>query len=374
MDPEKGIRLTKKEKQRISREKSVQQKLKQQQVSRRGFLKAIIPGGWVPEAIRVGGLGNLSNAGKVSLIKDAALTSSSIGLGLKLGGFSKEQEDGNFKNKVLKFGWKDVEDSSKLQNFVSKSAEEYIKLTKTSRLTQSELISQITFCRSNDEFIKTVKTLNPNYHIVDNLYGYSDYKTQKLVIDLEGLRKQSTEMARTEKVDPDLIGGKALLDTLWHEWSHLDVTERSEGKNLNNPEIYFGSPVSLKNEQWRKYRGMAVDTDTYYGYIRLDEVIVETINFRRISEQLGLDEVFAAGNYYQNGMDVFSDFTKKTGISIETLYQAHATSDFEGLATTVGNNLPGNEDPFFKGVRLFTAIHQANPDKIDQTGIRSVVK
>lgn len=375
MDPEKSSKLTKKEKQQISRENAKQRLLEQKTVPRRAFLKAIIPGGWVPEVIHAGGLGGLSTAGKVSLIKDVALVSSSVGLGLKAGGLlGKEGEEANFKDKVLKFGWKNAEDSSKLQNFVDAAAEEYINLTKTPRLTKSELTSQTIFCRSDDEYLKTVRAIEPSYFPPPNYWGYTDYKTHKLVIDLASLKAQVIEASQSQKIDPELTAGKALITSLWHEWGHLDVTERNEGKNLNNPDIYFRSPVSMKNGLWKKYRGGTVYTDTYYGYVRFDEVLNETINVRRMTEQLGLDKTVSTGNYYQNGVDIFWDFTRKTGISLDTLYQAHATSDFEGLAKIVGDNLPGNEDPNVKGLRLFTALHQANPDLINQTGIRSVLK
>lgn len=371
MDPEKSSRLTRKEKQRVSRE-IARQKLEAQKVSRRGFLEAIIPGGWVPEAIRSGGLGGLSTPGKISLIKDVALVS---GLGLNVAGlFGKEQEEKSFKDKVLKFGWKNTENPSALQNFTNLAAEEYVKLTKTPRLTKPELTAQTIFCRSNDEFTRTVKTINPEFFLAGNQWGYADFSSHQLVIDLDGLKKQTIIQAQSQKIDPELTAGKALLDGLWHEWGHLDVTERHEGKNLNNPDIYFLSPVSLKNEQWRKYRGGAVYTDTYYGYVRFEEVLLETITIRRITEQLGLAEPFSTGNYYQNGVDLFWNFTRETGISPETLYQAHATSDFEELAEIIGRNLPGNESPEIKGIRLFTGIHQANSNMIDQTGIRSVLK
>ncbi len=50
-----------------------------QPVSRRDMLKAIVPGGWIPEAIR-GGLGGLSTPAQISLVKDAALLLGTAGV------------------------------------------------------------------------------------------------------------------------------------------------------------------------------------------------------------------------------------------------------------------------------------------------------
>lgn len=333
---------------------------KAQVVSRRNVLKAMLPGGWIGEA-RSGGLGNLSTPAKISLVKDAALI---LGPAVLVYKESTEQaEEQSLKEKVLSFTWRDIENNGKLRSFVESLADSYLQVTQTPRLTREDLIGEnrTTFYKSEDAFIQGVRVVEPNYQSTETHWGYTHYLSKRVFIDLESLKKQ----ALTQNAE----AGLALIDALWHEWGHLDLADRTSGELLNNPQAYFYSPVSSRNELLRRYRGGAVYTDTYYGFLRFEEVWNETITVRRMVEQVGLDQVVSARDYYQNGVDFFPRFTSSVNIPLDTLYQMHAASDFEGFSRLVGQNLPGSEPTMTKGVRLFSGIHQSDPSLIRQTGV-----
>lgn len=326
-------------------------------VSRRDLLKAVLPGGWIGEAMRGEGTGSLSTPAKISLVKDAALI---LGPGALLFKKSVEQEK-SLKDKVHSFTWDNAQNSEKLEAFVENLANDYLQITRTPRLTKEDLLGtgRTTLSPTRNTFIESVRAVEPSYEPTETQWGYTDYKSRRVFIDLENLKKQSL----TQNAE----AGLALIDALWHEWGHLDVTERTSGELLNNRQTFFYSPVSNQNELFRKYRGGAVYTDTYYGYLRFEEVWNETITVRRMIEQVGLSSIISARDYYENGIDFFPKFTSAVNIPLSTLYQLHATSDFEGLAMLIGQNLPGNEPPLEKGIQLFNGIHQSNSGLIRET-------
>lgn len=45
------------------------------------------------------------------------------------------------------------------------------------------------------------------------------------------------------------------------------------------------------------------------------------------------------------------------------------TSDFEGFARVVGEGIPGDVDPLFKRLDVYSAIHQVRYDWFDQLGL-----
>lgn len=336
------------------------------EISRRDFLKAAVPGLWIPELIKAGGIGGLSTPAKIGLIKDAILLT---GGGI-LTSFLKEKQPKPFKEQVLTFGWDQV-NSKELEGFTGDLADEYLRLTKTNRITRSDLvgIGKMNFLNSREEMIKAIRILRPDFAPESEQWGYTDFKTGKVFIDLATLKEQIVTQAKNNNLDPNKTAGMALLDAVWHEWGHVDVTERTQGELINNPKYFFRSPVSNKDEQFRRYRGAEVYTDTYYGFLRFEEVLNETITVRRVIEQVGLEMVVSAGGYYQNGVDFFPLFTSAVGIKLDDLYQMHATSDFEGITKLVGSKLPGEEDPLVKGSRLIVGIHQSNPRMIQETGV-----
>lgn len=338
------------------------------EISRRNFLKAITPLGWLGEA-RASGLGNLSTPAKISLIKDVAIFVQGGGF-LITRGLEETEKRKPFKEKVLAFDWTQASKEKELEKFVSLLAEEYLRLTATIRVNKEDMIgmNKLNLYPDKEQFTKAIRTVEPDFNPTPRQYGYTHYATRRIFIDLGGLKEQVTTQAKQQKIDSSKTAGLALLDALWHEWGHLDVEDRVEGQFIRNPQAYFYSPKSGTNEQFRRYRGGAVYTDTYFGYLRYDEVLNETINVRRMIEQVGLQQISFTADYYENGIDFFPLFTTKVGIPLEIFYKLYATSDFEGLLTLLGQHLPGDEHPSIKGEKLATAIHQSNRVAFEQTG------
>lgn len=267
------------------------------------------------------------------------------------------------KEKVLGFSWEDMQSDTDLSLFIHTLADGYLTLTWTHRLQKEDLVDQnyLFFYRNSLEFHQAVRALKPPPHIrPEALLAYTDYDTQKVLIDLQGVERQRKGFM--------VSAGVALVGLLWHEWTHLDIEERRIGELIGNPEAYFLSPISRTNEMFKKYRGGEVKTETYYGYARFDEVWIETLTVRRMMDEIRLEEIIAAELYHPNGVDFFSKFTRKY-VPLKVLYEMHATSNFEEFAKLVGEKLPGEKPPLEKGITLFTGIHRADSDMIRKTGV-----
>lgn len=342
------------------------------EISRRDLLKVVVPGAWILELRKGGGIGALSTPAKIGFVKDIAWIIAGSGSVLSL--LSQERQPKTFKERVLTFRWDQV-NSKELENFTNDVAGEYLRLTQTTRVNKNDLVgsARTNYFNGREEMIKAVRVLEPNFTPTPTQWGYTDFGTGKVFIDLGTLREQTGIQARQNNLNPNNTAGIAVLDALWHEWGHVDITESAEGKYINNPQLYFYSPNSNRNEQYRRYRGVEVFTDTYYGFLRFEEVLNETITVRRMFEQVGLEYVFSAADYYQNGIDFFPLFTSVAGIKLDDLYQMHATSDFEGIMNLIGSHLPGTGDPFAKAGRLAVGIHQSNPQLLQQTGVYSLL-
>jgi flagellin-like hook-associated protein FlgL len=352
-----------------SGEKGHNEKTEIEDPSRRKFLKQFLPGGWIPEAIRSGGIGHLSKEARISLIKDTAFVSLAVGGRLALDRIGEENTEKSLKEKILSLTWQDVEDKEKLQVFTETLANAYLQLTNTSRLNKEDLLGKdkTNFYKGRESFLAAIKTVSPSFELSSSQWGYAHYETRRVFIDLDSLRKQSS--TQTNKA------GLALLDALWHEWGHLDIVERTSGELINNSsKAYLNSPNSKTSEPYSRYRGGAVYTQTYYGFLRFEEILNEAINVRRMIEQVGLGDIVSAGDYYKDGINFFPKLTSVIGISLNNLYQMHATSDFEGLAKRIGGKLPGNADPLIKGIVLFIGIHASDSKIIQQTGALDIIK
>lgn len=276
---------------------------------------------------------------------------------------TEQPRETSLKEKVLSFTWKDAENPDKLKAFVKNLADEYLQLTQTPRLKKEDLIGKgkTTFYYDRESYINAVREVYPQFAPRQTDWGATHYASKMVFIDFDTLKKQA--------IAQNAPAGFALIDTVWHEWGHLDVTARTTGEFINNPKFYFPSPNSNTNELFRKYRGGAIYSDTYYDFLKFEEVLIESITIRRIAELMEIDsKLVSAGNYYENGVDFFPKFTSAY-IPPGTLYQMHATSDFEGLAELVGQNLPGNETPAAKGLKLFIGINQSNANLIKETGV-----
>lgn len=340
-------------------------------ITRRDFLKAFVPGFWALDFKKGEGVGGLSTSAKFGLVKDVVLVTGGISLL-----FPEEKAPKSFQDRVLSFKW-DQASGKQLESFTADLADEYLKLTGTTRLTKADLTGpgRTNFFQNRQDMVQAIRETDPSYELArETVWGYTDFKTGRVFIDLGTLKEQTTAAAKASRLDPSNTAGVALLDALWHEWGHKDITVSTSGQLLNNPDFYFLSSKSGQNEQFRKYRGAEVFTDTFFGFLRFEEVLIETITLRRMEEQAGIRTYLATpGDYFPDGVSFFPMFTIVANIPLETLYQMHATSDFEGLAKLIGSHLPGPEGPLQKGVRLMVGIHQSNSQLIEQTGVHSVI-
>lgn len=332
-------------------------------VTRRELLTAFMPGGWIPKAVRIaqGKDEGFTRAETASAIKDIALAG---GIPLAVNLLGQEQKDKRpLKEKVLSFTWKDADNPEKLKKFVEDMAEGYLQITQSPRLQKSDLIEKITFYTKKSDFIAAVQEANPNRHVKDG-NGYADYNTKRTFINGELIKKQSQSSEENAGID--------LLGAIWHEWGHLDIESRNQGEWINNAgTAYFYSPNSRKNEPYRKYRGGEVFTDTYYGFSRFEEAWNETVIAKMMGEEVGLKTISVGKDYYPLAVDILLPLTKN--IPFKTLYNMHATSDFEGFAKFVGQMLPGNDTPLIKGKSLFIGIHNGNIEEIRRTGALDLI-
>ena len=270
------------------------------------------------------------------------------------------------RHRIETFSWKLADNPDELWGFTKEMAKAYKTTTKTSRLTQKSLLRDTYFFGSSAEYAAAVQGIRSSYNPNNGQWGYTDYSTGRVFIDLQ--------MVNTHVPQFDLAG-TAIANALLHEWGHADVTERREGDLLNNPERTLTSAYTGEAEQWRKYRGGEFYTDTSSGMERFEEVLNESIVIRRMSEQFGLSRLVSATlsyGYHENGTEFFPELTIAAGISLDELYEMHATSDFEGLATKIGLVLGGPGDPLSKGANVLFAIHHNDSETLRKTGVRNL--
>lgn len=264
----------------------------------------------------------------------------------------------SLKDSVLSFTWQDLENEGKLKGLVERLASSYTSFTETPRLKKGELIANTTLYQKSQDYSKN----SPVSTLQEHNWGQADFKNKTVHVDLEELQKLGRQYRQQ--------AGSVLLDALWHEWGHLDIMENNSGSLINRPDLaYFYSPVSKTNEAYKFYRGGRVYTDTYFGFLRWDEVLNETINLRRMAEQAGLSGGFTTGDYVQTGTDFFPDFTVSVGINLNKLYELYSTSDWEGLARIIGENLPGVGSDLEKGRNLFLAVNYGDRRALANTGV-----
>lgn len=272
------------------------------------------------------------------------------------------------KDRIISFSWQNAENPQQLQEFTEFLADGYLRLTKTPRLTKDDLVGQDStrFYKGRNEFVNAVRTVEPGFVPTENQWSYTHFATRKNFLDINTLKEQSLKQKDA--------AGLALVDALWLQWMHLDINERTNGELLNNPNHTLFSPITRRNEQLRRYRGGIVYSDTYSGPGRFHAVWIETVIAQRLVGQLGLEEVIIAGDFWQNGVDVFTAFTSAVGINYNILYSFYSSSDFEGLAISVGQYLPGQDAPLAKGIALFAAIQSGDREAIRRTGAFEVIE
>ncbi|MBI3955248.1 twin-arginine translocation signal domain-containing protein [Candidatus Gottesmanbacteria bacterium] len=280
-----------------------------------------------------------------------------------------EQKPLSLKDEILGFTWNDFDNPEKRSKFIDDLAKEYLTITKSTLLSKKEMQENVTFCATTSEYITAVQRLDPERTPDTTDWGYTNFKTGKVLINIESIKRQSTQAG-----GPTQVAGLALLDGLWHEWGHLDTVKNSQGTLLNKQEFQLQRPDGVK-EDFGSYRGGEVFTDNYYGFAWFNEVLLETITIRRIIDHFGFESIISAGDYYENGVDVFSQVTQFAGISTDELYRFYSTSDFEGLLRKLGKALPEKDEysipdhDLEKGLILAIGIHQSNGELIKATGV-----
>lgn len=268
---------------------------------------------------------------------------------------------------VTSFTWEDASDPESLRALSWKISDVYLGITESGVLTSEKLHAPTTiqYFSDTNAFIDAVRKVQQNFNPRTSLFGYTDYSSGQIFINLESLKGQAGPLTES--------AGLSILDAQVHEMGHLDVKPRLKGELLNDPKFYFISPLSGVNEPFREFRGMEIFTDTYWGMSWFEEVMNETVTVRFMMDKIGLKDVISAGDYYRNGVDVLLPLTQKAGFSFEDLYGYHASSDLVGFAKRIGALLPGDSPDLDKGLSLFVAIHQADPALMEATGVYDVL-
>ncbi|GEM_PF-3151801 len=319
------------------------------------------------------GGGKPDDPSRRKFLKLALGTAAAVGLGVVAPSLFKEPETKTFKEKVSTFNLDMAEDPEKLRAFTEVLADVYLELTPSTRITKADLVGpdKTNFYKARKDFVQAVKNVSPKRDTQEEHWGYAHYPTKQVFIDLSYIR-------RNLRIDPSLKNrtGLLLANTLFHEWGHLDLEERTEVGFINNPRM----SIELSDGQiieFKRYHGGSVvqdGTDVNPLFWRFDEVWNETLAVRRVYEAVGRDntvDLEYAPIYYPNGLDVFFPFT--FDIPLRTLYEMHATSDFEGFAELIGRKLPRDQTELMRGMNLILAIDSADSAIIQETGILSVI-
>lgn len=280
---------------------------------------------------------------------------------------NRRDEDKPFLDRVAGFHWRDINSPEDLTTIIKSGVREYLRVTNSPNLTESALLEpgKINFYNTTLEFQEAIKKLKP-YEV--RTTAYADYNYSKLFFNIERLK---TEARRRPESD-----GAHLTRLLFHELGHIDISSRSNGEQMNNPEYYFKNPWLGINEPYAFYRGFQVYTPSkFYGFDQFEEAVLDTLAHRLLVERVGLSEwevyPYTWGSmYYQSGGDIFLQFSRKY-IPLETLYRLHTTSDFDGIVDLAGSKLlkPENLTPRQRGRELLIGIQERNPQRIAATGV-----
>lgn len=294
-----------------------------------------------------------------TLLKRLAAAAGVVGVGgtaIAVARSVEPQREKSLKEKVLSFTWKDAENKDKLHALTESLADGYLQLTQTNRLTKQDLTHKenIIFHRSEEEFLTAIRNIDAKY-AVKRQRGYADYKNKRIYVSLEELRRSSNN------------AGLLLVDLLWHEWGHLDIQRRTTGEYINNPQALLVPFPGAKPEVVKGYHGGVMYSESHEDFQRFEETWIEAVTIKMMREGLGLQDIEASKDYYENGADILLALTKS--LSYKSFYEMHATSNFEGFAKFVGEQLPGEGTPFTKGERLFIATHKNDQVAMRQTGV-----
>lgn len=86
------------------------------------------------------------------------------------------------KEKVMEFSWEDLKDKTKVEVFTQELAKNYISLTGTTRLKETDLIGsgKTDFYYSLAEYENAVREVVPDYSTGSTEWGYTHYDTNHL--------------------------------------------------------------------------------------------------------------------------------------------------------------------------------------------------
>lgn len=345
--PESGSKLSRKERRKIDREERKKADSSVPNPSRRNFLRNL--------GIGLGILG-VAGAG-----------------GLKI--LDNEREKGkSFKDRVLEFSWNNIHNPEDVRPFIEAGVREYLKVTNSPNLTETQLLEpgRISFYKTTKEFEEAVRKTNPSYNGKDAAVT-SPFKKEMLL----NIQKMQEDC----RAYPPGHDGVYFGRLLFHELGHMDYKEREATEFANNPDYFFVHPNTQQKEPYKKYWGgvvIAGDSLNNYGFVGSQEVILDSLASRMLTERLGIQSdklavVDADSIYYRNGLDSFLPFSRKF-IDLDELYRLNSTSDFERLTKAIGSHLPGEASAARKGWNYLVGIHERNPQKIASTGIQSVSK
>lgn len=270
------------------------------------------------------------------------------------------------RQRILSFTIEDFQDEQRRNEFIQELANSYVKLSGTSRLTAEQMVlpQHLFLAQTHKAFVADYNSRNPGQNLPDKMLStaFTNTPDRRVTLDMEGFVKM-----RTFKQDHV---GIALASILLHEWGHADITDRTEGALINNPESEYVQEYEGKKMIWEKYRGAAVHSGKFEQLIRFNEIVNEAIMVMRMRTQLGLNPMDSS--YTPIGTDFFVPLMHKLGIGADELYIYYSTSDFEGLTRRIGNALPGDKDVLIKGIHFAFSVNSENPKYILDTGVFDV--
>lgn len=268
---------------------------------------------------------------------------------------------------ILSFTLADYENVQTRSEFTRKLADTYVQLTKTTRLTSAHLADaqNLVFLPTREQFDAAFLLTTPHASDANKAStAFADFDQKKVVVDENDIREIS------QKTTTPI--GVVLAGILMHEWGHIDITERTEGVLLNNPDHEFLPKSPDEQILWQKYRGAMVRGTSGRHILlgRFDEIANDSISTLRMQRQIGIPPV--KSRYTTAGTDFFIPLLDKLGIGLDELYDKYSSSDLESLATRVGTVLPGEKDPLNKGVRLMFSIDYKDLTLVTNTGVFEV--
>ena len=273
----------------------------------------------------------------------------------------QHEDEKNLRKRILDFSLSDLSNPERTARFIREAANLYVQLSGSARFDPTDLASpnHLMLVSDRNAFVAEVKKLQPEANPPEGASAYTHFPSRKILFDLGTFHNIRRDM--NDNV------GQAMLHVFFHEYTHIDLDERTEGAFLNNPNVPL-TPQEGESPIWLAYQGGSIRfSDGTEFFRRFEEVFVDTIVYRRLSEQIGLSPTLSM--YHTVGLDFFLPLTKEVGLSIDDLYKLHSTSDLEGLASKIGSQLQGPASAHLKGLGLFLGIDFEDTDIVIRSGV-----